>query len=137
MPPCSSSLAPATAGDVALQCPWGTATISSTYPSTETGQLQKYRPDFPVRFDSILHSRSFGRPFFHWYNHIHRHSGIGLLTPATVHYGRAAEVRQRRTRVLEAAYAANPDRFVRGLPQPPKLPTAVWINSPQPQEDAH
>lgn len=120
-----------------------TKTHSRPYTSTDNPYSEaqfktlKYRPDFPVRFDSILHSRSFGRPFFHWYNHIHRHSGIGLLTPATVHYGRAAEVRQRRTRVLEAAYAANPDRFVRGLPQPPKLPTAVWINPPQPQEDAH
>ncbi len=96
----------------------------------------KYWPDFPDRFDSILHSRSWGRGFFPWYNHEHRHSGIGLMTPAMVHYGRAVEAREQRARVLAAAYAANPERFMRGLPQPPKLPTAAWINPPKTEEDA-
>ena len=120
-----------------------TKTHSRPYTSTDNPYSEaqfktlKYRPDFPDRFDSILHSRSFGRPFFDWYNHVHRHSGIGLMTPATVHYGRATEVRERRARVLEAAYASNPERFVRGQPQPPKLPTAVWINPPETPEDAH
>ena len=84
-----------------------------------------------------MHSRSFGQPFFDWYSHVHRHSGIGLMTPATVHYGLAAEVRERRARVLETAYASNPHRFVRGRPQPPKLPTAAWINAPETPEDVH
>ena len=97
----------------------------------------KYRPDFPDRFGSILHARDFGRPFFDWYNHSHRHSGIGLMTPATVHHGLAHEVRQQRARVLAEAYAQNPERFVRGLPQPPQLPNAVWINQPTTAEDAH
>jgi len=96
----------------------------------------KYRPGFPDHFDSILHARTLGRPFFDWYNHDHRHSGIGLLTPAAVHYGLAQRAREERARVLAAAYAANPERFVRGLPQPPQLPTAVWINKPTTQEDA-
>ena len=120
-----------------------TKTHSRPYTSTDNAYSEaqfktlKYRPDFPGRFDSIVHARSFGRPFFDWYNHVHRHSGIGLMTPATVHYGRAEQVRERRARVLEAAYASNPERFVRGRPQPPKLPTAVWINAPETQEDAH
>jgi len=95
----------------------------------------KYRPGFPDRFDSILHSRSWGRGFFPWYNHEHRHSGIGLMTPAMVHYGRAEEAREQRARVLAAAYAANPERFVRGLPQPPTLPIAAWINPPKTEEE--
>ena len=120
-----------------------TKTHSRPYTSTDNPYSEaqfktlKYRPDFPARFDSILHSRNFGRPFFDWYNHVHRHSGIGLMTPATVHYGLAEEVREQRALVLEAAYAANPERFVLGRPQPPKLPTAVWINPPETQEDAH
>ena len=120
-----------------------TKTHSRPYTSTDNPYSEaqfktlKYRPDFPDHFDSILHSRSFGRPFFDWYNHVHRHSGIGLMTPATVHYGLAEEVREQRARVLEAAYASNPERFVRGQPQPPKLPTAVWINPPETPEDAH
>jgi len=98
----------------------------------------KYRPGFPDRFNSIVHSRTFGRGFFDWYNHEHRHSGIGLMTPATVHYGLAEAVREDRARVLAAAYAANPERFVKGLPEPPRLPTAVWINPPTGgEEEAH
>ena len=66
-----------------------------------------------------------------WYNGEHRHSGIGLMTPTAVHDGRAAMVRDARQRVLSAAYAAHPERFVRKPPQPPVLPHAVWINPPK------
>ena len=90
----------------------------------------KYRPGFPQRFDSIEHARSFCRSFFAWYNDEHRHSGIGLMAPADVHYGRAEAVHADRARVLAAAYAATPERFVRHPPRPPALPTAAWINKP-------
>ncbi len=96
----------------------------------------KYRPGFPDRFGSILDARSFCREFFDWYNHEHRHSGIGLMTPATVHYGRAEAVRSERQRVLAAAHAAHPERFVRGAPRPPELPMVAWINQPETQETA-
>jgi len=96
----------------------------------------KYRPDFPDRFGSIQHSRSFGRDFFGWYNHEHRHSALGLMTPAAVHYGQAETLRRARQSVLAAAYQAHPERFVQGKPQAPKLPNAVWINPPDSQEDA-
>jgi putative transposase len=97
----------------------------------------KYRPQFPARFDSIEHARGFCRPFFDWYNHQHRHSGIGLMTPATVHYGRAEALHAERARVLDAAYAANPERFVHRPPTPPDVPTAAWINKPNNEEAAH
>ncbi len=120
-----------------------TKTHSRPYTSTDNPYSEaqfktlKYRPDFPDRFDSILHARSWGRDFFPWYNREHRHSGIGLMTPEVVHYGRASEVRNQRADVLAAAYVANPERFVRGLPEPPELPTAAWINPPSTEEDAH
>jgi putative transposase len=120
-----------------------TKTHSRPYTSTDNPYSEaqfktlKYRPDFPDRFDSILHSRTFSRPFFDWYNHEHRHSGIGFMTPATVHYGLAETVREERAQVLAAAYAAHPERFVKGLPKPPQLPEAVWINKPKTGEDAH
>ena len=91
----------------------------------------KYRPDYPDRFGSIADARCWARYFFQWYNHEHRHTGLGLMTPATVHYGQAQTVYGQRQQVLHAAYAAHPERFVRGLPIPPELPTAVWINRPQ------
>jgi putative transposase len=113
-----------------------TKTHSRPYTSTDNPYSEaqfktlKYRPDFPDRFHSIEHARAFGRPFFDWYNQEHRHSGIGLMTPATVHYGRAAELHAHRTRVLAAAYAAAPERFIRGVPKPPELPASAWINQP-------
>jgi len=97
----------------------------------------KYRPAFPARFDSIEQARGFCRSFFDWYNHQHRHSGIGLMTPAAVHHGRAEKARAARQAVLSAAYAANPERFVRGAPKPPTLPEAAWINKPKSEEVAH
>ena len=97
----------------------------------------KYRPEFPDRFENIEQARDFCRGFFHWYNHEHRHSGIGLMTPAAVHYGQAKELHAKRADVLAAAYAANPERFVRGLPKPPTLPSAAWINKPETKEVAH
>lgn len=70
-----------------------------------------------------------------WYAHEHRHSGIGLHTPADVRYGRAHAIREARGRVLDAAYPAHPERFVRKTPEPPKLPGVVWINKPENKED--
>ena len=94
----------------------------------------KYRPGFPDRFGSIEDARSFCRRFFAWYNTEHRHSGIGLLTPATVHAGRAEDVRAARAITLAQAYSDHPERFVRRPPTPPELPTAVWINPPSRKE---
>jgi len=91
----------------------------------------KYRPDFPARFGSLEDARVFCQTFFAWYNGEHRHSGIGLMTPAVVHDGRADTMRDARQQVLMTAYAAHPERFVRKPPQPPILPHAVWINPPK------
>ena len=40
-------------------------------------------------------------------------------------------MRQQRQVVLEQAFQAHPERFVRGHPQPARPPEAVWINPPQ------
>ena len=96
----------------------------------------KYRPAFPARFDSIEHAREHCRAFFDWYNHAHRHSGIGLMTPAAVHHRQAEHLRAQRADVLDAAYQRHPERFVRKPPEPPKLPTAAWINKPPDTKEA-
>jgi len=90
----------------------------------------KYRPDFPDRFGSLEDGRAFCRRFFSWYNDDHRHSGIGFHTPADVHYARAESLQLERARVLQTAYAAHPERFVRQPPVPPQLPGTAWINKP-------
>ena len=92
--------------------------VSNDNPFSEAQfRTVKYRPEFPGRFGALEHARSVSRDLFAWYNDAHHHSGLSYLTPADVHYGRAA-------------YAAHPERFVQGPPRPETLPTAVWINRP-------
>lgn len=106
--------------------------VSDDNPFSESQfRTLKYRPDFPQRFGSIVDARGFCRPFFDWYNTEHRHSGIALMTPEAVHYGRAEALQAERQRILAAAYHAHPERFVGRPPVPPALPAAVWINPPK------
>lgn len=106
--------------------------VSNDNPYSEAQfKTLKYRPDFPERFGSQEDARGFHRDFFGWYNNEHHHTGLGLLTPADVHFGRAELRRAERAVVLETAHRAHPERFVRGTPVPPPLPTAAWINKPR------
>ncbi len=105
-------------------------TNSPGLPDSEANfKTLKYCPAFPQRFASIAEARRFCQAFLTYYNTVHRHSGIGLHTPATVHDGTATEIRTERGKVLAAAYAANPARFGRP-PTPPRLPAVAWINEP-------
>lgn len=106
--------------------------VSNDNPYSEAQfKTLKYRPDYPERFGSPEDARGFHVDFFGWYNDEHHHTGLGLLTPADVHFGRAQQRRAERTNVLEAAHRAHPERFVLGTPVPPPLPTAAWINKPK------
>lgn len=105
--------------------------VSNDNPYSESQfKTLKYCPQFPRRFGSIEDARLFCRRFFDYYNQEHRHSGIGLMTPAVVHHGRAGKVRAARRDILLEAYRVHPERFVRGTPQPPVLPSQAWINPP-------
>lgn len=105
--------------------------VSNDNPYSEAQfKTLKYRPNYPDRFGSLVDARQWARSFFAWYNEQHHHLGLGLLTPTVVHTGRAETIRQQRQVVLQQAYQAHPERFVRGQPQPTKLPGAVWINPP-------
>jgi putative transposase len=95
----------------------------------------KYRPDYPDRFGSLVEARTWAHTFFAWYNADHHHSGLGLLTPLVVHSGQAETVLQKRQQVLDRAYVAHPERFVKHAPVPARLPVAVWINPPKPAGD--
>jgi putative transposase len=109
--------------------------VSDDNPYSEAAfKTLKYRPTFPNRFGSLEDARAFCSGFFTWYNAVHRHAGIGLLTPANVHAGRAPEITAARAVTLDAAYAAHPERFVCRPPTPPVVPTAVWINPPTTKE---
>ncbi|MBS3942078.1 MAG: integrase core domain-containing protein, partial [Actinobacteria bacterium] len=93
----------------------------------------KYFPTFPDRFSSLQHARAFCDRFFDYYNLEHRHSGIGLHTPADVHTGRHHAVRAHRQAVLDTAYTRHPERFPRP-PAAPAIPDAAWINRPTEHE---
>jgi len=105
--------------------------VSDDNPYSESQfRTLKYRPEFPDRFGCIQDSRAFCQGFFRWYNEEHRHSGLALLTPDMVHYGQTARILEQRQTVLDVAYRAHPERFVRQAPKPLSVPTEVWINKP-------
>lgn len=109
--------------------------VSNDNPYSESQfKTLKYCPAFPDRFATIEAAREFCARFFHAYNHDHRHSGIAMLTPATVHTGRAEEVIAQRQAVLDAAFNSRPDRFRGRRPVHPGLADAAWINPPEPEE---
>ena len=106
--------------------------VSNDNPFSEAAfKTLKYCPTFPSRFGCLEDARLFCESFFTFYNHEHRHSGIGLHTPASVHYGTHLEIREQRQVTLDAAYEANPIRFRRLAPQAPSIPELVWINPPE------
>ena len=61
------------------------------------------RPNLPGPVGSIQHARQHCEAFYTYYNHEHRHSGIGLFTPASVHHGTAAQIREQRQRTRDTA----------------------------------
>lgn len=113
-----------------------TKTHSRPYTSTDNPfseaqfRTMKYRPDYPSRFGSLPDALGWARAFFYWYNNLHHHTSLGLMTPMVVHYGLAAEVTRRREATLLTAYKLHPERFVNGVPKAPRLPDKVWINPP-------
>jgi putative transposase len=109
--------------------------VSDDNPFSESNfKTLKYRPDFPDRFGSVEDARNFCRDFFPWYNDEHHHSGIAMLTPSDVHYGRGEAVLQARYETMVRAHTSNPRRFNGHMPKRQELPTEVWINKPVQEE---
>lgn len=93
-------------------------------------KTMKYGPTYPDRFASLVDAETWTEGFVTWYNTEHHHSGIGFLTPEQHHRGAGAAITTARQQALDAAYAAHPERFVRGRPIAPVVPTEAWINPP-------
>ena len=129
--PMRSKLVALLFSDLGIDASHSRPRVSNDNPFSEAHfRTLKYRPEFPDRFGSLEHARGISRDLFAWYNDAHHHSGLSYLTPADVHYGRAATILEIRDRTRLTAYAAHPERFVNGLPRRETLPTAVWINPP-------
>ena len=72
----------------------------------------KYRPELPVKpFDDLLQARRWAAELVHWYNHEHRHSAIGFVTPDQRHTKIDISLLQGRDKVYAAARSANPNRW--------------------------
>jgi putative transposase len=94
-------------------------------------RTMKYHATYPPAFGTLDDTRGWLQDFFRWYNHDHYHSGLNLLTPASVHDGAASVIQTQRQTVLTDAFARHPERFSLGLPNVKGAPPAVWINPPQ------
>ena len=106
--------------------------VSNDNPFSESlFKTLKYGPEFPECFGSLCEARQFMDTFTNWYNHEHRHTGIGLHTPADVHFGLATDKAADRRTVLTQARARHPHRFgTIGTPKILDLPDTTWINRP-------
>jgi putative transposase len=97
--------------------------VSNDNPYSESNfKTLKYCPAFPGSFGSIQDARRFCETFFAYYNHEHRHSGIGLHTPASVHYGTATEIRtgwSTRPGWFRASFGSPSRRPARSSPAQP------------------
>jgi putative transposase len=103
--------------------------VSNDNPYSESlFKTTKYTPVYPGRFASVAHAHRWFTDFFETYNTQHRHSGIGYLPPTAVHHGTATAILAQRIVTMHAAHHRHPERFVRGSPRLPSLPTAVHIN---------
>lgn len=128
--------APMTSGSMAQLCATLGVTQSFSRPrvsddnafSEAQFKTLKYQPDYPGRFGSPAHARGYLEAFFAWHNDAHHHEGLALFTPADVYFNRVEAVAARRQAALDAAYAAHPERFVRGRPTVPRPPREVAIN---------
>lgn len=111
--------------------------VSNDNPFSEAWfKTLKFAPVFPERFGSLGDARAFMATFVEDYNHTHRHTGIGLNTPADVHYGLAAAKATDRSATLAAARAQNPARFsTTSDPKILALPDTIWINKPAEKPD--
>lgn len=99
-------------GDLGITKTQSRPHVSNDNPCSEAQfKTLKYCPEFPDRFGCLQDAREFCRSFFSWYNKEHRHSGIALMTPEQVHYGKAQSFFDFLAQVLEQAFLKNPKRF--------------------------
>jgi putative transposase len=130
-PAMRSSLVKATLAEMHVRQSHSRPHCSNDNPFIESHfKTMKYCNKFPTRFSSIDDARAFCEEFFPCYNNQMYHSGIEMLTPATVYFGKATEVIANRQCVLNTAFSTKPERFVKGCSKHKTLPPAVYINKP-------
>ena len=72
----------------------------------------KYHPGYPDKpFESLQQAREWVVGFQHWYNEVHRHSGLKFVTPAQRHRGEDDLILEQRHALYEATKAERPERW--------------------------
>jgi transposase InsO family protein len=95
----------------------------------------KYTPAFPSQpFDSLEAAREWVHRFVHWYNEMHRHSGIRFVTPAQRHRGEDRAILEQRTAVYTQAKQNTPERWSGDI-RDWTPPGEVWLNPENPTTD--
>ena len=116
-------------GEFGVTCSHSRPRVSNDNAFSESQfRTMKYQPDYPGRFENIASARDWCESYFDWYNFSHHHSGLSGYTPEQVFTGRHKEVEKKRSEALDAAYKANPERFVLGRPNAGVVPEVVEIN---------
>lgn len=107
--------------------------VSNDNPYSESQfKTIKYSPEYPSHFGGFEDARGQIKPILNWYSYEHRHSSLGFLTPAQVHFGLDKSALDARANTLRQAFVRHPERFVHGCPKPQRPQPVVWINPPKP-----
>lgn len=87
--------------------------VSNDNPYSESlFKTLKYMPAFPYKgFISLEAAQQWVFSFKHWYNHQHRHSALGYVTPMDRRHGKAEQVLAKRLAIKEAAKGKHPERW--------------------------
>lgn len=87
--------------------------VSNDNPFSESlFRTLKYCPVFPMKpFANIEAAREWVESFVHYYNTVHRHSGIKFVTPDERHEGREHAILAHRNKVYETARQNHPNRW--------------------------
>ena len=89
--------------------------VSNDNPYSESlFKTLKYRPQYPLQpFADLTAARKWAEDLVQWYNHEHRHSSIGFVTPAQRHAGLDEGLLAQRKALYEQARDQHPRRWSR------------------------
>ena len=122
--------------ELGVTCSHSRPRVSNDNPFSESQfKTVKAQPDYPGRFASAEHARTWFAEYAEWYNTEHHHSGLGGFTPEQVFTGEHRDLAATRQQALDAQYAAHPERFVQGRPKAAMPPEVVTINPVQPEPE--
>jgi putative transposase len=90
--------------------------VSNDNPYSESQfKTLKGHPTYPRKpFADLTQAREWVARFVHWYNEVHRHCGIGFVTPSQRHAGLDVKILKHREEVYRAARLRNPTRWSAG-----------------------